>query len=197
MLRRIRSRPPAAPQTPAPAAGAGTALEAIAESIAGLRATDPADTTVVLTATWRGFGVAQAAGSLLAHDNPGDALLARHTRPVFQTVTTLLLAAPSLPYSDSAVELVGGLAPAGCRPETYFPAIASDDVPDLSVAGAVRRGILALAHELNTLLPRAATLARDPADAAAFRHGTGLAYELTRCWQSRPGSFLSTMSRGW
>jgi hypothetical protein len=157
--------------------------------------TDPADTSAVLTAAWLGFGVAQAAGSLLAHDNPGDALLARQTRPVFRTVTTLLLAAPSLPYTDPTVELVDGLAPEACRAETFFPAGASEDATDRSAAGAVRRGILALALELNTLLPRAAELAREPTDAAACRHGTGLAYELSRCWQSRPGSFLNTTSR--
>lgn len=162
---------------------ATTALEATAESVDWLRATDPADTAAVLRAAWHGFGVAQAAGSLLALDHPGDALSARQTRPVFQTVTTLLLAAPSLPYSDP-VELTGGLALDACQVETYFP---PEHGPDPTVAGAVRRGILALANELHTLLPRAARLARDPADADACHHGTGLAYEVSRCWHSRLG----------
>jgi hypothetical protein len=158
--------------------------------------TDPADTTAVLAAAWHGFCVAQASGSLLAHDNPGDALSARQTRPVFRTVTTLLLTAPSLPYTDPTVDLVDGLAPEFCQAETFFqPGPVFDEAPDRSVAGAVRRGILTLALELNTLLPRAAELAGEPADAAACRHGTGLAYELSRCWQSRPGSYLNTMSR--
>ena len=200
MLRRFLSGRSSARQAPAPpaepVADGGTALEVIAGSIARLRAIDPADTTAILAAAWHGFGVAQAAGSLLAYDNPGDALLARQTRPVFRTVTTLLMAAPSLPYTDHGVELVDGLAPEGCAAETYFRDT-YDEAPDPSVAGAVRRGILALALELNTLLPRAAELARDPADEAACRHGTGLAYEVSRCWHSRPGSFLNTTSRGY
>jgi hypothetical protein len=182
MLRRTRTSPPVAPPPPAPATGPRTALDAVVRSVDQLRATDPADTTGVLTATWRGFAVAQAAGALLAHDNPGDALLARQTSPVFRTVTTLLLAAPSLPYNDPTVQFVDGLAPEDCRPETYFR---TDPSGDPTVAGAVRRGILALALEMNTLLPRAAEQARDPADAAACRHGTGLSYELTRCWTAR------------
>lgn len=72
MLRRRRTTPPVAPQAPEPVTGARTALDA--DPIDELRTTDPADTTGVLTATWYGFGVAQAAGSLLALDNSGDAL---------------------------------------------------------------------------------------------------------------------------
>lgn len=116
MLRRRRTRPPVAPQTPEPVTGARTALDVVGRSIDELLATDPADTTGVLTATWYGFGVAQAPGQLLALDNSGDALSARHTRPVFQTVTTLLLAAPSLPYHDHTIELADGLAPERCAP---------------------------------------------------------------------------------
>lgn len=62
---------------------------------------------------------------------------------------------------------------------------------DQSPAGVARRGILALALELNTLLPQVAEHAVDPADRAACEHGTRLAYELSRCWEGRLGSFLN------
>jgi transposase InsO family protein len=51
----------------------------IVECVARLRITDPADTAAVLLGTWHGFGTAQAAGTLLAHGDLNDAVLARNT----------------------------------------------------------------------------------------------------------------------
>lgn len=175
---------------------AHAALELIAECVARLRMTDPADTTAALLAAWHGFGTAQGAGTLLAQDNLDDAVLARNTRPVFGAVIERLRAAPSLPYTDPVVETIDGLVPEGFRPDTApVPVGDPDTQPDNSPAGAVRRGIIALAFELNAFLPPAAEQADDPADAEACRHGTRLAYELACCWQGRLGSFLNAARR--
>lgn len=169
-----------------------TALELIAECVARLRAADPAETATALLAAWHGFGIAEAAGSLLAQDNPNDAILARNARPVLQAAAQRLRAAPSLPYTDAVVEPVDRLAP------ERYPAdgdhLDDEDLalePGINPADAVRRGILTLAFELNALLPQAARHARDPADSQACRHGSQLAYELTSCWEGRFGTFLN------
>lgn len=54
-----------------------TALELLTDALARLRETDPADMSSLLLAAWHGFGTAEAAGGLLARDNPEDAVLAR------------------------------------------------------------------------------------------------------------------------
>lgn len=173
-------------------AQARTALELIAECVARLRVTAPADTAAALLAAWHGFGTAEAAGSLLAQDNPNDAILARNARPVLRAAAQRLQAAPSLPYTDPVIEPVDGLAP-----ESSGAAGDHLDYEDLGIepgtnpAGAVRRGILALAFELNVLLPQAARYARDPADNQACRDGAQAAYELASCWEGRFGSFLN------
>jgi len=158
--------------------------------------TDPADTTAALLAAWHSFGTAQAAGTLLAQDNLDDATLARNTRPVFAAVIERLRAAPSLPYTDPVGETVDGLVPDGFQSgKAPIPVDDPDAEPDTSPAGAVRQSILALAFELNALLPQAAEQAADPADAEACRHGTRLAYELSCCWQGRLGSYLNSARR--
>lgn len=178
--------------TPAAVEPPRTALELIAEAIVRLRATDPADTAAALLAAWHGFGTAEAAGGLLAEDNPDDAVLARNARPIMAGVATRLREAPSLPFTDIVKESVDGLTPPGYQPPDYSEQLDDpNEVADLSPAGSVRRAILGLALELNTLLPRAAEKARNQADREACEHGTRLAYELSRCWEGRLGSFLN------
>lgn len=181
---------------PSPAADTRTALELVAECVARLRMTDPADTAAVLLAGWHGFGTAQAAGTLLAQNSFDDAALARNTWPVFAAVIKRFQAAPSLPYTDPVVETVTGLVPDGFRPDqAHIPVDDPHAEPDTSPAGAVRRGILALAFELNALLPQAAEHATDPADTDACHHGTRLAHELAVCWQGHLGSYLNATGR--
>ncbi|ONI92800.1 hypothetical protein ALI22I_01880 [Saccharothrix sp. ALI-22-I] len=148
-----------------------------------------------MLAAWHGFGTAEAAGGFLAQDNADDAVLARNARPVMAAVATRLRDAPSLPYTDEVVETVDGLVPDDFRiPVDDRAAVHHDpDQPvDRSAAGIVRRAILALALELNTLLPQVAEHAADPADRVACEHGTRLAYELGRCWEGRLSSFLGS-----
>jgi hypothetical protein len=171
-----------------------TALELIAEAIVRLRSTDLADTEAALLAAWHGFCTAQAAGGLLAQDNPDDAMLARNARPVMAAVASQLREAPSLPYTDQVTEIVHGLIPDDIQVSAEDQAIVyydPDQPVDHSAAGVVRRAILALVLELNTVLPQAAEHAAHPADRAACEHGTRLAYELGRCWEGRLGSFLN------
>lgn len=180
--------------TPEAANRPRTAVELVAEAIARLRSTDPADTAASLLAAWHGFGTAEAAGGFLAQDNVDDAVLARNARPVMAAVVTRLREAPSLPYTDQVAETVDGLVPEGLPGIGDERAIVYQDPDqpvDTSEAGIVRRAILALALELNTLLPQAAEYADDPADRAACEHGTRLAYELSRCWEGQPSSFLN------
>lgn len=92
---------------------------------------------------------------MLREDNDEDAVLARNATPVFEAVAVLVRRAPSLSYTDFVVENVSGLVPEGYQPKGYVDQL--DDpfaVPDVSPAGAVRSGLLALALELNTLLQR-------------------------------------------
>lgn len=168
-----------------------TALELIAECVARLRATDPADTAAALLAAWHGFGTAEAAGSLLAQDNPNDAVLARNARSVLRAAAQRLRAAPSLPYTDTVVEPIAGLAPERFRAAGDHVDVDLAVEPGTNPAGAVRRGILALAFELNALLPQAAQHARDPADSQVCRRCGQAAYELTSCWEGRFGTFLN------
>lgn len=169
-----------------------SALELIAECVARMRMTDPTDTRASLLAAWHGFGTAEAAGRMLRDDNDEDAVLARNATAVFEAVAVLMRRAPSMPYTNFVVENVSGLIP-----EDHRPTDDSDqfDDPDLvvgvSAAGQVRRGILALALELNTLLPEAAENAAAPDDRIACEHGTRLAYELSNCWEGKPSSYLN------
>jgi hypothetical protein len=94
----------------------------IGECIVRLRMTDPADTAATLLAAWHGFGTAQAAGTLLALDNPDDAVLTRNARPVLHAVVQQLHAAPSLPYTDPDIETIEGLVPEGSLPPRTAPA---------------------------------------------------------------------------
>lgn len=177
--------------TPA-AAEPRRALEPIAEAIVRLRRTDTADTVAALLAAWHGFGIAEAAGGLLAEDNPDDAVLAHNARPVMTAVATRLRQAPSLPYTDPVEETVDvSPRPHTDRRTTLNQLDDPEAVADLSVVGNVRRGILDLALELNTLLARVAEMARDRADRQACAHGMRLAYELSHCWEGRLGSFLN------
>lgn len=96
--------------------------------------------------------------------------------------------APSMPYTDFVVENVSGLIPEDHRPTDGSHEF---DEPDVSAAGQVRRGILTLALELNTLLPEAAENAAAPDDRIACEHGTRLAYELSNCWQGKLSSYLN------
>lgn len=63
-----------------------SALELIAECVAWLRMTDPADTRASLLAAWHGFGTAEAAGRMLREDNDEYAVLACNAMPVFEAV---------------------------------------------------------------------------------------------------------------
>lgn len=169
-----------------------TAMELIAEEIGRVRSTDPTDTAAALLAAWHGFGAGEAAGALLAQDNPDDGVLARNARPVFAAVAQRLRAAPSLPYTDQVSETIVGLTPASERPKDSTERREDPDmVPSPSPADNVRHAILDLALELNTLLPAAAEHARDPADRRACQHGARLAYELSSCWEGRLRSFLN------
>lgn len=181
--------------TPTSADRPRTALALIVEAITRLRSTDPTDTAASLLAAWHGFGTAETAGGFLAQDNLDDAVLARNARPVMAAVATQLREAPSLPYADHIVETVDDLIPDDLQMPVGDPAIGDHDPDqpvDHSAAGVVRCAILALALELNTLLPQAAEHARADADRVACEHGTRLAYELRRCWEGRLGSFLNT-----
>lgn len=179
-----------------PAAGRPrTALDLIAEAIARVRSTDPTDTGASLLAAWHGFATAHAAGQFLACGNPDAAVLARNADPVMAAVADRLREAPSLPYTDRIVETVNGLVPDGFEIPVDDRAIVyhePDQPVDESAAGIVRRAILALALELNTLLPQAAEHADDQADRVACEHGTRLAYELGRCWEGQLGTFLNS-----
>lgn len=169
-------------------------MELIVEAIVRLRSTDPADTAAALLAAWHGFATAQAAGSMLAQDSPDDAVLARNARPIMAAVAAQLREAPSLPYTDVVTENVSGLVPHNVElPADDHPVVDGDpDQPvDDSPAGIVRRSILMLALELNTLLPQAAEHAREHADRRACEHGTRLAYELGRCWEGGLRSLLN------
>ncbi|MBB2499476.1 MULTISPECIES: hypothetical protein [Amycolatopsis] len=169
-----------------------SALELIAECVARLRMTEPADTPAVLLAAWHGFGTAEAAGRMLRCDNDEDAVLARNATPVFEAVAVLMRRAPSMPYTDFVVENISGLVPDGYQPTSNADQL--DDplaVPDMSPAGSVRSGILALALELNTLLPEAAENATAPDDRVACEHGTRLAYELSNCWEGKLTSYMN------
>ncbi|MFE3170074.1 hypothetical protein ACFXPA_04735 [Amycolatopsis sp. NPDC059090] len=169
-----------------------SALELIAECVARLRMTDPTDTRASLLAAWHGFGTAEAAGRMLREDNDEDAVLGRNATPVFEAVAVLLRRAPSMPYIDFVMESVSGLAPEGYRQTDDRDQFDdSNFVTDLSAAGQVRRGILALALELNTLLPEAAENAAAPDDRLACEHGTRLAFELSNCWEGKLGSYLN------
>lgn len=159
-----------------------SALELVVDCLARVRVTDPTDTTAVLLAAWHGFGIAEAAGARLAADNPDDAVLARNAAPLFAAVAAHLVSAPSLPYTEPCVEPVDDLIP---------HAEQSSAATDVEPAAVVRQSILALALELNTLLPNAADHARLPADRAACQHGTRLSYELSRCWEGRLDTFLN------
>jgi len=116
-------------------------LELIADCIARLRRTDPADTAAAVLAAWHGFGTAQPAGSLLAQDDPNDAILARHARAVLRTAAERLRAAPSLPYTDAVVEPVDGLAPERFRAVGDHLDVDLAVDPDTDPANAVRRTI--------------------------------------------------------
>ncbi|NKQ54585.1 hypothetical protein HFP15_17020 [Amycolatopsis sp. K13G38] len=169
-----------------------SALELIAECVLRLRMTDPTDTRASLLAAWHGFGTAEAAGRMLREDNDEDAVLARNATPVFEAVAVLMRQAPSMPYTDFVVENVSGLVPEGYRPTDDSDQFDDPNVvADLSAAGQVRRGILALALELNTLLPEAAENAAAPDDRLACEHGTRLAYELSNCWEGKLSSYLN------
>ncbi|MDT8913737.1 hypothetical protein [Amycolatopsis sp. PS_44_ISF1] len=169
-----------------------SALELIAVCVARLRITDPADTRASLLAAWHGFGTAEAAGRMLRDDNDEYAELARNATPVFEAVAVLMRRAPSMPYTDFVVENVSGLIPESHRPTDDSDQIDDPDmVADLSAASQVRRAILTLALELNTLLPEAAENAAAPEDRVACEHGTRLAYELSNCWEGKPSSYLN------
>jgi hypothetical protein len=166
--------------TPPPAATGRphTALDLIANCIARLRITDPTDTVAVLLASWHGFSTAEAAGGLLAQDNPDDAVLARNAQPVFAAVALHLRRAPSLAYTYRCVAAADALTPPDHRSEEHsISADRPDETAGRSPAARVRRGILALALELNTLLPKAAEHARMAADRTACRHGARLAHD--------------------
>ncbi|ALG06306.1 hypothetical protein [Kibdelosporangium phytohabitans] len=172
-----------------------TALHLIAEAIARLRSTDPTDTASSLLAAWHGFGTAEAAGGFLSRDSVDDAVLARNARAVIATVSARLRDAPSLPYIDKVSETVHGLVPDNVQIPVDDRAAAHhdpDQPADRSAAGLVRRAILALVSELNTLLSLAAEHAANHTDRAACEHGTRLAYELGSCWEGRLGSFLTS-----
>lgn len=166
-----------------------SALELLGAAVTCVRAADPTDTTAALLVAWRGFGAAAAAGGLLAGDNPGDAALARESRPVIRAVMRGLRPAPSLPYADLITETVDVLTPSGLRAGLRCGWLYSEQVEQLSPASAVRRAILVLVGELATLLSGAAPHARDRADKAACEHGARLADELGRCWRGHPSMF--------
>lgn len=113
-----------------------------------------------------------------------------------QKVGERLGTALALPYTDQVTEAVKGLAPPGHRLPGNSDQIDDPDAePDLTPAGSVRNGILALALELNTVLSRAATLATEPADRLACTRGAALAYELARVWGGRLGSYINDIRR--
>jgi hypothetical protein len=160
---------------------ARTGLELIAEAIIRLRSTDPADTEAALLAAWHGFCTAQAAGGLLAQDNPDDAVLARNARSVMAAVATRLREAPSLPYTDQIAEIVNGLVPDDVGVPVDDQEIVYYDPAqpvDHCVAGVVRRAILTLVLELNTVLPQAAEVMVAPVASALFTGFLLLGYSL-------------------
>lgn len=167
--------------------GALSAVELVTAATAAIRATDPVDTPAALLAAWHGFGIAGAAGDMLAADNPDDAVLARNASAVLAAVAERLRAAPSLPYTDPVTETVTGLIP-----DDDPDRVDDGDLDQATPADAVRAAILDLALALNILLPVAATHARGAADRRACTEGTRLAHELACCWEGRFGSFLSS-----
>jgi hypothetical protein len=129
-------------------------LDLIVEAIVCVRRIDPADTAAGLLAAWHGFGTVDAAGALLAQDNPDDAVLARNARPVLAAEVTRLREVPSLPDTDIVTETVEGLVPDDFRRPAGDQVIVDHDPGQTvgqSAAGIVRRSILTLAQELTTL----------------------------------------------
>ncbi|APU21277.1 hypothetical protein [Actinoalloteichus sp. GBA129-24] len=179
-----------------PAAGRGwAALDLVAEAIARVRSTDATDTEAALLAAWHGFATAEAAGWFLARNSLDDATLARNASHLMAAVADRLREAPSLPYLDPLAETVDGLIRSGFQIPVDNRAIVHhepDQPADDSAAGIVRRAVLALALELNMLLPHTAEHADSPADRVACEHGTRLANELGRCWEGRLDSFLNS-----
>jgi len=110
-------------------------------------------------------------------------------------VTQRLRAASSLPYTDVVIEAVEGLVPDGFLAlqgtDLDDPVPDSVDEPDVTAAGAVRRGLLALVLALNGMLSEAGEHAHDLSDRQACEHATRLAYRLGSCWEGRLGTFLN------
>lgn len=136
---------------------------------------DVADTPVALAKAWRGFCVTGAAGQLLAATAESEdyPVLWENAQPVLYAAVAALKDAPSLPDG-----LTTELNPAG-RP--------GDRLGDDAATG-IKEQILATALALNTVLPRAATVASDQHDSAALRVATTMAHELANCYEARWGT---------